>query len=87
MAPTRGNGKICYLEIPTADGARSVGFYRAGFRGAARRRGAGATAFDDGVGEARHAEEQRAGRQVLEEGSARDHYRYPGLLGWWPQLR
>ena len=51
MAPTRGNGKICYLEIPTADIPRSVRFYQDVFRWQIRRRGDGATAFDDGVGE------------------------------------
>ena len=43
------NGKICYLEIPTADVARSITFYQAVFGWATRRRGDGATAFDDGV--------------------------------------
>ena len=51
MAPTRANGKICYLEIPTADIPRSVSFYQAVFGWQIRRRGDGATAFDDGVGE------------------------------------
>jgi uncharacterized protein len=51
MAPTRGNGKICYLEIPTADIPRSVRFYQGVFGWQIRRRGDGATAFDDGVGE------------------------------------
>src|SRR5437588_2775927 len=51
MASTRGNGKICYLEIPSADVARSVHFYQAVFGWQIRRRGDGATAFDDGVGE------------------------------------
>ena len=51
MAPKLANGKICYLEIPTADIARSVSFYQAVFGWATRRRGDGATAFDDGVGE------------------------------------
>ena len=51
MAPKLANGKICYLEIPTADVARSVSFYQAVFGWATRRRGDGATAFDDGVGE------------------------------------
>jgi uncharacterized protein len=51
MAPTRANGKICYLEIPTSDAARSVAFYQAVFGWAVRKRGDGATAFDDGVGE------------------------------------
>jgi hypothetical protein len=51
MAPTRANGKICYLEIPTANVDRSVRFYQAVFAWSTRRRGDGATAFDDGVGE------------------------------------
>src|SRR5207247_5954286 len=51
MAPTRANGKICYLEIPTTDIGRSVGFYQAVLGWQTRRRGDGATTFDDGVGE------------------------------------
>ncbi|HEY2294246.1 MAG TPA: VOC family protein [Thermoanaerobaculia bacterium] len=51
MAPTRANGKICYLEIPTADVPRSVRFYQEVFGWKVRQRGDGATAFDDGVGE------------------------------------
>src|SRR6476646_8795452 len=51
MAPTLGNGKICYLEIPTADVARSVRFYQAVFGWKTRKRGDGSTAFDDGVGQ------------------------------------
>jgi len=51
MAPTFGHGKIAYLEIPTADVARSVSFYKAVFGWAIKRREDGATAFDDGVGE------------------------------------
>ena len=51
MAPTRTNGKICYLEIPTADIPRSVSFYQAVFGWQIRQRGDGASAFDDGVGE------------------------------------
>jgi predicted enzyme related to lactoylglutathione lyase len=49
MTPN-GNGKICYLEIPTSDVPRSVSFYQAVFGWPIRRRGDGATAFDDGVG-------------------------------------
>jgi uncharacterized protein len=51
MAPTLRNGKICYLEIPTADVARSVSFYQTVFGWQIRRRGDGASAFDDGRGE------------------------------------
>ncbi|HEY4216475.1 MAG TPA: VOC family protein [Gemmatimonadaceae bacterium] len=45
------HGKICYLEIPTADVERSVAFYRSVFPWSIRTRGDGATAFDDGLGE------------------------------------
>lgn len=51
MAPKYANGKICYLEIPTADIPRSVKFYQAVFGWSVRKRGDGSTAFDDGVGE------------------------------------
>lgn len=50
MAPARAHGKICYLEIPTADIPRSVSFYRSVFGWPIRQRGDGANAFDDGVG-------------------------------------
>jgi uncharacterized protein len=49
MAPTLGNGKICYVEMPARDIARSAEFYRAVFGWNIRKRGDGATAFDDGV--------------------------------------
>lgn len=51
MPPTLGNGKICYLEIPAVDIARSAGFYSSVFGWHVRKRGDGSTAFDDGVGE------------------------------------
>jgi predicted enzyme related to lactoylglutathione lyase len=51
MSPTFGNGKLCYVEIPAIDIARSAEFYAAVFRWEVRRRGDGSTAFDDGVGE------------------------------------
>jgi predicted enzyme related to lactoylglutathione lyase len=51
MPPTLGNGKICYVEIPALDVARSAEFYRAVFGWQVRQRGDGATAFDDGVGQ------------------------------------
>ena len=51
MPPTRANGKICYVEIPAADVGRSAAFYEKVFGWRIRRRGDGATAFDDGVGE------------------------------------
>jgi predicted enzyme related to lactoylglutathione lyase len=51
MQPTRGNGKICYIEIPAVDVGRSAKFYRAVFGWQIRKRGDGQAAFDDGVGE------------------------------------
>ena len=51
MPPTFANGKICYIEIPTNDIARSSDFYQEVFGWKIRRRGDGSTAFDDGVGE------------------------------------
>lgn len=51
MPPTSGHGKICYVEIPATDVARSAAFYQAVFGWKTRKRGGGALAFDDGVGE------------------------------------
>jgi predicted enzyme related to lactoylglutathione lyase len=51
MQPTLGNGKICYLEIPATDIAQSAAFYETVFGWSTRRRGDGAVAFDDGVGQ------------------------------------
>jgi uncharacterized protein len=51
MPPTIANGKICYVEIPAADVALSADFYSRVFNWKIRKRGDGATAFDDGVGE------------------------------------
>ena len=51
MPPTTGNGKICYIDFPAADVARSAQFYERVFGWKIRKRGDGATAFDDGVGE------------------------------------
>ena len=51
MPPTPGNVKICYLEVPATDVATSAAFYQAVFGWEPRRRGDGATAFDDAVGE------------------------------------
>jgi uncharacterized protein len=51
MPPTLANGKICYVEIPATDIARSAAFYKQVFGWNIRQRGDGATAFDDGVGE------------------------------------
>lgn len=51
QTPTLGNGKICYLEIPTTDIDVSVQFYKTVFGWNTRTRGNGSIAFDDGVGE------------------------------------
>ena len=51
MPPTYGHGKICYVELPAADVARSAGFYESALGWKTRKRGDGSTAFDDGVGE------------------------------------
>jgi len=51
MPPTVANGKICYIEIPALDIQASADFYSTVFGWKIRKRGDGATAFDDGVGE------------------------------------
>ena len=51
MTPTYGHGKICYVELPTTDVARSAAFYESALGWKIRKRGDGRTAFDDGVGE------------------------------------
>ena len=51
MAPTYGNGKICYVEIPAVEIQRSADFYTKVFAWKTRQRGDGALAFDDGVGQ------------------------------------
>ena len=53
MPPTIGNGKICYIEMPATDVARSSEFYQKVFGWNVRKRGNGRTAFDDAVGEVR----------------------------------
>jgi len=68
MPPTLGNGKICYIQIPATDVARSSEFYRQVFGWRIRER-AGVCAFDDGVGEV-------SGEWVLE----RPPSGQPGLL-------
>ena len=49
--PTIGNGKICYIEMPAIDIEQSASFYKTVFGWNVRKRGDGATAFDDTVGE------------------------------------
>jgi predicted enzyme related to lactoylglutathione lyase len=51
MPPTLANGKICYLEMPTTDIARSSAFYQKVFGWNVRTRGNGSIAFDDTTGE------------------------------------
>jgi predicted enzyme related to lactoylglutathione lyase len=51
MPPTLANGKICYVEIPALEPQRSAAFYAGVFGWAIRRRGDGATAFDDTTGQ------------------------------------
>ncbi len=50
MPPTNPHGKICYIEIPATDVARSSEFYERVFGWQLRRRGDGAIAFDDTTG-------------------------------------
>ncbi len=49
--PTFANGKICYIEMPATDVARSAEFYKQVFGWNIRTRGDGSTSFDDGVNE------------------------------------
>jgi uncharacterized protein len=51
MPPTLANGKICYIEFPATDIARSADFYRRVFGWNIRKRGDGSIAFDDTTGE------------------------------------
>ena len=51
MPPTVKNGKICYVEVPATDIQRSADFYNMVFGWNMRKRGDGATAFDDAIGE------------------------------------
>jgi len=51
IEPTLGNGKICYIEVPATDIARSSAFYQKVFGWSVRKRGDGKLAFDDGVGQ------------------------------------
>jgi predicted enzyme related to lactoylglutathione lyase len=51
MPPTFANGKICYIEMPATDIARSAEFYKRVFGWNIRQRGNGHTAFDDTTGQ------------------------------------
>src|SRR5205823_10758835 len=67
--PTPINGKICYIEMPALDVRRSADFYAKVFGWKIRKRGDGATAFDDATG-------QVSGTWVLGRPAASQ----PGLL-------
>ncbi|MGZ4200222.1 MAG: VOC family protein [Thermoleophilia bacterium] len=69
MPPTQANGKVCYIEIPATDVQRSAEFYEGVFGWTTRRRGDGALAFDDAIGEV-------SGTWVLGRPASPD----PGLL-------
>jgi predicted enzyme related to lactoylglutathione lyase len=69
MPPTLANGKICYIEIPSTDVARSADFYKHVFGWNIRKRGDGHLAFDDTTG-------QVSGSWVLNRPPASQ----PGLL-------
>ena len=49
-SPGLPHGKICYIEIPAFDVAKSARFYTGVFGWKTRLRGDGATAFDDATG-------------------------------------
>ena len=51
MPPTLKNGKICYIEMPALDIARSSDFYQRVFGWNIRKRGNGSIAFDDTTGQ------------------------------------
>jgi predicted enzyme related to lactoylglutathione lyase len=51
MPPTFANGKICYIEMPATDTARSSDFFKRVFGWNIRKRGDGSTSFDDSTGE------------------------------------
>jgi uncharacterized protein len=69
MPPTSSHGKVCYIEMPTTDIQRSASFYESVFGWRLRKRGDGATAFDDSTG-------QVSGTWVVGRAPARE----PGLL-------
>jgi uncharacterized protein len=51
MPPTRANGKICYIEMPSTDVTGSSDFYKRVFGWNIRKRGDGSVAFDDATGQ------------------------------------
>ena len=48
--PIFGHGKICYIEIPSSNIAKSAEFYNTVFNWEIRTRDDGTVSFDDGVG-------------------------------------
>lgn len=67
--PKWRTGKLCYIEIPAVDVARSAQFYHQAFGWTLRQRGDGATSFDDTVN-------QVSGTFVLDRPPAKE----PGFL-------
>jgi uncharacterized protein len=51
MSDGYANGKICYIDMPATDVARSADFYARVFGWKIRQRGDGSTSFDDTVGQ------------------------------------
>jgi predicted enzyme related to lactoylglutathione lyase len=51
MTYTSAHGKVCYIEMPCTDPARSAEFYANAIGWTIRTRGDGAIAFDDAIGE------------------------------------
>jgi predicted enzyme related to lactoylglutathione lyase len=51
MSPTLGHGKVCYLEMPATDVARSAQFYEEVFGWRTQRRADGTITFTDAVGQ------------------------------------
>jgi predicted enzyme related to lactoylglutathione lyase len=51
MSSGYANGKICYIDLPATDIARSADFYSRVFGWEIRKRGDGSTAFTDTVGQ------------------------------------
>lgn len=69
MPSAIANGKICYIEMPASEVTRSADFYRKVFNWNIRKRGDGATSFDDTTG-------QVSGTWIV----GRPHSGKPGLL-------
>jgi len=48
--PIFGHGKICYIEVPSSNIAKSAAFFSTVFNWTMRTRDDGSVSFDDGVG-------------------------------------